>query len=60
MELSNKEGWSRISLAVQLQEQAGTAGRPERYLSKSQDQGLEQIEAGAGSQDHRPEADPSP
>lgn len=45
-----KEGWSRISLTVQLQEQAGTAGRTEGSVSKRQDQGLEQIEADVGSQ----------
>lgn len=55
-----KEGWSRISLTVQLQEQAGTAGRTQGSVSKRQDQGLEQMEAAVGSQDHTPEPHPSP
>lgn len=60
MELSNKEGWRSISLTVQLQEQAGTAGGTEGWEPKRQGQGLEQVEAGVGSQDHRPEPHPSP
>lgn len=59
--MSKKEGWSRIRLAVSQQEQTGTGGRTEGYISVSQDQvpRLEQIETGVRSQDHRPVLHPS-
>lgn len=59
MELSNKEGWSSTTLTVQLQEQAGTAGRIEGSVSKRRGQGLEQIEAGVGALMGKPSAKPS-